>query len=145
GVTAASYYSYCNCSAVDREATVITDGATKTYITSYTYNYVGGISSITYPNGKVVTYTRDSVGRETKVSSTIAGQNIDYVRSASYLGPHGGLTAIEHGIKYTGYPYGYVNTAITYSPATLRMTAYQTLGLSITYNYNVNEAGSTQT
>jgi hypothetical protein len=28
---------------VDQEATVITDGVTKTYITSYVRNYLGGI------------------------------------------------------------------------------------------------------
>ena len=81
-VTAASYYSYCSCSSVDQEATVITDGTAKTYITTYAHNYLGGVTSITYPNGKAVTYTRDSAARETKVSITASG------RAATSSVPH---------------------------------------------------------
>jgi RHS repeat-associated protein len=146
GVTASTYYSYCNCSSVSKESTVITDGTTKTYTTEYTYNYVGGITSIRYPNpdgsGKLVSYTRDEIGRETKVSSTIGGNSIDYIRSASYLGPHGGLTEMEHPIQSPGY----FKTEITYSAKTLRMMSLKTFGLYMTYNYNVNEGpSSTQT
>jgi RHS repeat-associated protein len=132
GVTNSSYYSYCNCSSIDSEATVITDGTTKTYITSYTYNYVGGIMSMTYPNGKVVTYTRDDVGRETKASSTVLGQPIDYVRSASYLGPSGQVSEIDYGIMYGGF---WVSSQYSYSPKTLRLTFFQTYGLRETLQY----------
>ena len=134
GVTATNYYSYCNCSAVGQEATVIQDGTTKTYTTSYAYNYVGGITSITYPNGRIVNYTRDSVGRETKVSSTLYGYPVmDYVRSASYLGPQGGLTQIEYGMQ-NGLG-NYVRTNITYSAMTMRMTNLQTFGVNLNYFY----------
>ncbi len=83
---------------MDSEATVITDGATRTYITSCTYNYIGQITSMTYPNGKVVTYPRDNLGRDIKVSSTIGSQNIDYVSSAAYLGPRGEVTRVDYGL-----------------------------------------------
>jgi len=134
-VTATNYYSYCNCSAVDQEATVIQDGTTKTYITGYTYNYVGGIMSITYPSGKTVNYTRDSLGRETKVSSPLDWRSIDYVRSASYLGPQGGLTQIETGIRNGSTVY--LTTNITYSSSTMRMTTLQTHGVYLSYKYDV--------
>ena len=116
---------------------MITDGTTKTYTTSYTYNYVGGLTSITYPNGKVVNTVRDTMGRETKVSSTVAGQNVDFVRSAAYLGPHGGLTEVQYGIKYVYWPATYLKTTIAYAPETLRVTYLETHGLKYSYNYIV--------
>ncbi len=143
GVTTSNYYSYCNCSSVDLEATVITDGITKTYITSYSYNYIGGITSIIYPNGKHVTYTRDDVGRETKVYSSINGQSIDYVRSAAYLGPSGQLSEVLYGIRsVSSWPYGWLTTLYSYSPQSLRLTYYQTHGLRQTLNYTPPGYGS---
>jgi RHS repeat-associated protein len=146
GVTATSYYSYCSCSSVDQEATVITDGITKTYITSYTHDYLGGITSMTYPNGKVVAYTRDNVGRETKVSTTVGSQNVDIVRSASYLGPAGQLDQVTYGIG-TGneYAISYLASTYTYSAKTGRLTSYQTYGLRETLNYGMPGNPSIQT
>ena len=140
GVTTTSYYSYCNCSSVDQEATVVTDGTTRTYVTGYIYDLLGQLTSIAYPNGKVVTYGRDGVGRENKVSSTIGGQSIDYVSAAEYLGPRGELTRVEYGLRYDYWVA--VQAAYTYSPVTLRLTGLQTLGLSLSYNYS-NGSGST--
>jgi YD repeat-containing protein len=95
GVTVSNYYSYhCSCSSFSQEATVINDGTAKTYITNYTYNRANQLLSMTYPDGKVVTYTRDSQGRETKASSYYNGLAFDYVRSAAYAGPQGGVTQI---------------------------------------------------
>ena len=126
GVAVTNYHSYCNCSSVEREATVIIDGTTKTYTTSYAYDYLGQLTSITYPNGKIVTTTRDSKGREIKVSSTVLGQPADYVKSAAYLGPRGELTQVDHTIWQSTY---------TYSPYTLRLTDLYTLGVSLSFEY----------
>jgi RHS repeat-associated protein len=111
GVTAKNFYSYCSCSSVNQESTVIIDGTTKIYTTSYTHNLAGQLTSITYPDGRVVNYTRDSQGRETKVSSTVSGQAFDYVYGATYGGPQGQLTEVQYsnwsvGLKtmYTYYP-----------------------------------------
>jgi len=113
GVAVSSYYSYCNCSAVNQEATIINDGTPKTYITDYTYNLAGQLTSMTYPSGKTVNYTRDSHGRETKVSSTYNGQAFYYIFGASYGGPQGALTDIVYPIGIGHY---------TYSPSSLLMT-----------------------
>ena len=133
GVTVTNYYSYCSCSSPEREATVIADGTTRTYTTSYTYNYLGQLTAITYPNGKIVTYTRDDQGRETKVSSSVRGQSMDYVSAAEYLGPRGELTQIDYGIRYMAWiP---VQTTYTYSADTLKLVSLQTLGLTLDFNY----------
>ena len=125
GVVVTNYYGYCNCSAVETESTVITDGTTKTYTTSYGYDYLGQLTTISYPNGKIVTYTRDDKGREIKVSSTVLGQPADYVSSAEYLGPRGELTHVNYGT------YWITQSIYTYSPYTLRLTNLQTLGLNL--------------
>jgi RHS repeat-associated protein len=143
-VTASSYYSYCSCSSVDQEATVITDGTTKTYITTYAHNYLGGVTSTTYPNGKVVTVTRDASGRESKVSTTVSGQSVDIVRSASYHGPAGQLTQIQYGLRLGSYPY-WVNSSYTYSAKTGRLTQLQTYGLRQNFNYGTPANSSIQT
>jgi len=130
GVASKNFYSYCDCSSINQEATVIVDGITKTYVTTYTRDYLGGITSITYPNGKVVTYSTDSVGRQTQVSSTQNGQIINYVASASYLGPGGQLSEVRY--VFSG-PLFY--SAYTYSPKTFRLTGLSTLGVNESYNY----------
>jgi RHS repeat-associated protein len=144
-VIATNYYSYCSCSSVDQEATVITDGITKTYVTTYMRNYLGGLTSMIYPNAKVVTYTQDSVGRETKVSTTVSGQNVDIVRSASYLGPAGQLSEVLYGIRQDYYYPFWLNSSYTFSPKTGRLTSYQTNGLRQTLNYGTPGNSSIQT
>jgi hypothetical protein len=68
------------------------------------------------PNGKIVTCTRDSKGREIKVSSTVLGQPPDYVSSAAYLGPRGELTQVNYGT------YRITQSIYTYSQTKLRLT-----------------------
>jgi RHS repeat-associated protein len=43
------------------------------YTTSYTYDAADRIKTITYPDNRLVTYTRDSLGRITSVSATVSG------------------------------------------------------------------------
>ena len=41
----------------------------KTYTTSYAYNAAGRLTAITYPSGRVVTYTRNGLGRVTTITT----------------------------------------------------------------------------
>jgi RHS repeat-associated protein len=61
--------------------------------TSYTYNLDGSIKTLTYPSGRVVTYTPDSAGR---LVSAIDGNGTQYVTSASY-NPDGSLKTVLNG------------------------------------------------
>jgi RHS repeat-associated protein len=61
--------------------------------TSYTYNLGGSIKTLTYPSGRVVTYTPDSAGR---LVSAVDGNGTNYVVSASY-NPDGSLKSLLNG------------------------------------------------
>jgi YD repeat-containing protein len=54
---------------------------------SYSYDLAGFPTSLTYPSGKVITYTPDSAGRT--LSAVDNGSGINYITGATY-GPDGG-------------------------------------------------------
>ncbi len=133
GVTVSSYYSYCGCSSITEEATVINDGTPRSYITNYAYNLAGQLTTITYPNGKIVSYTLDNNGRQTKVSSTYNNQPFDYVYSAAYNGPAGQLTQVQYPIMYYGGQR--VQTLYTYASLVGYLTQIQSFGMNFQYGY----------
>jgi RHS repeat-associated protein len=133
GVTVSSYYSYCGCSSITEEATVINDGTPRTYITNYAYNLAGQLTTLTYPNGKIVSYMLDDNGRQTKVSSTYNNQPFDYIYSATYGGPAGQLTQVQYPILYYGGQR--VQTLYTYAAQSGYMTHMQSYGLNFDYGY----------
>jgi YD repeat-containing protein len=61
--------------------------------TGYTYNLDGSVKTLTYPSGRVVTYTPDSAGR---LISAVDGNGTNYVSSASY-NPDGSLKNLVNG------------------------------------------------
>jgi RHS repeat-associated protein len=61
--------------------------------TGYTYNLDGSVKTLTYPSGRVVTYTPDSAGR---LVSAADGSGTNYVLSASY-NPDGSLKSLLNG------------------------------------------------
>jgi RHS repeat-associated protein len=61
--------------------------------TSYTYNLGGSIKTLTYPSGRVVTYTPDSAGR---LVSAVDGNGTNYVVSADY-NPDGSIKSLLNG------------------------------------------------
>lgn len=72
---------------------ILTDRRTiegKVYTTSYTYGLADHVASITYPDGRVVRYTRDAFGRTTGVTL----QNVPVASNTIYkpFGPVSGLT-----------------------------------------------------
>jgi RHS repeat-associated protein len=54
--------------------------------TSYTYNLDGSVKTLTYPSGRVVTYTPDSAGR---LVSALDGNGTQYVSNATYYASGG--------------------------------------------------------
>ena len=67
----------------------LTDG--QTYSMSYTYNRAGGLSSQTYPSGRVVTMSYDNAARLSQITGEKAGEaNKTYASSLSYSA-HGAI------------------------------------------------------
>ena len=61
--------------------------------TSYTYNLDGSVKTLTYPSGRVVTYTPNSASR---LISAVDGNGTNYVTSANY-NPDGSLKGLVNG------------------------------------------------
>jgi RHS repeat-associated protein len=75
-------YTYDNMGRLASEARPIA-GVSKT--TSYTYYFDGSVKTLTYPSGRVLTYTPDSAGRP---ASVVDGNGTQYVSSTTYY-PNG--------------------------------------------------------
>ena len=66
------------------------------YTTQYAYNNNNILTSITYPSGRVITYTPDQIGRISQVSTTLNGNPKTLASSITYL-PYGGITGLTYG------------------------------------------------
>jgi len=66
------------------------------YTTQYVYNKNNFLTSITYPTGRVITYTPDQTGRISQVSTTLGGQPKTLASAIEYL-PFGGIKALTYG------------------------------------------------
>ena len=71
---------------------------TNSYGTAYTYDAAGNILTVTYPSGRIVTYTRDALGR---ISSVTTKQNsgatvVDVATSVAYE-PFGSVSGLTFG------------------------------------------------
>ena len=62
------------------------------YVTQYTYNRNKTLTSVTYPSGRAVTYTRDGTDRTSQVDTTYGGTSKTLASNITYL-PFGGITA----------------------------------------------------
>ncbi len=74
-----------------------TNSVTKT--TSYTYNFDGSPATVTYPSGRLITYTLQSSGTNTAgrlLSSIDSTGPINYATAASYA-PSGALASLTNG------------------------------------------------
>ena len=98
------------------------------YTTQYTYNNNNILTSITYPSGRVITYTPDQIGRISQVSTTLNGNPKTLASGITYL-PFGGITGLTYGnglILTQGYDNQYrissivtgsiLNLALGYDP-----------------------------
>jgi YD repeat-containing protein len=68
------------------------------YQFSYTYNLAGGLTSITYPSQRTVSYTYDGAGRTSAVKNGNANSSDSYASIGRYW-PHGPLTQMTLGTK----------------------------------------------
>jgi RHS repeat-associated protein len=66
------------------------------YTTRYTFDRNDTLTSITYPSGRVVTYTLNEAGRISRVDTTLVGSPKTIASSISYL-PFGGITGLTYG------------------------------------------------
>ncbi|MBC3919485.1 RHS repeat protein [Undibacterium sp. CY18W] len=73
---------------------------TVSYVTRYQYDNAGRISSLTYPNGRKVSYTRDSLGRITQIDSSKDGLALTLVSQVIYR-PFGGVQSYHNSAGQT--------------------------------------------
>lgn len=66
------------------------------YTTQYTYNKNNVLTSITYPSGRVVSYSFDGAGRINQVSAMVNGTPTTLASSITYV-PFGGITGLIYG------------------------------------------------
>ena len=73
------------------------------YTTRYTYDAANRVMRITYPDNRVVTYTRDALGRLTAATTTINGTSQAIVSGRTYR-PDGLLLSQIYGNGITRNP-----------------------------------------
>lgn len=86
-------YSYDDRGNILTDTRIIGD---TTYTTSYSYNLADQKTSMTYPSGRVVDFTRDATGRPISISQTVSGITKLLVDTTEYE-PFAGVAAIRFG------------------------------------------------
>lgn len=92
-ISGATQYGYNQHGRIVSEARTIGD---QTYTTDYRYDMAGRLSGITYPSGRSVDYTRDTMGRINDVSTTRNGVKTTLVSSTVYQ-PFGPMQSLTFG------------------------------------------------
>jgi YD repeat-containing protein len=108
--------------------TLTVNGSVQSTSTSYTYDAAGRLLSITYPNTRRLTYTRDSIGRITQIDTSKDGISTTLLSQVSYR-PFGGVQSYLNSIgqaytrgfdldgRITSYTLNNQVQAITYDAA----------------------------
>jgi RHS repeat-associated protein len=90
-----SAFTYNALGQVTRERRVI---QSVTYDTDYVYDADGNVTQVTYPSGRIVNYTRDSVGRITALTTKEnAGASAVTIASSATYNPMGPLAGFTFG------------------------------------------------
>ena len=114
---------------------VISGPATQRF--DYAYNYDGSPKTITYPSGRIVTYTVNGAGRLTDAKDV--ANSVNYVTSATYS-PHGALATMTKGLVSGGF--AGIATSNTFDkrlqPSVQSASANGQPVLSLTYDYHLN-------
>jgi RHS repeat-associated protein len=102
---------------------------------SYGYDLAGAATTLTYPSGKIITYTPDSAGRMLKAIDI--GSGINYITGATY-GPDGALTGFVSGNSGT---FAGITSAFSYNkrlqPVNMSAAAPSQTAFSIGYDFHV--------
>lgn len=103
----------------------------------HTYNLDGSTATLTYPSGRVITYTPSAAAR--MLSAVDTANSINYATSALYS-PAGAIMSLKNGM--TG-SFGGIVTTDSYDkrlqPVTISAAASQSV-LNLTYNFNLGVA-----
>ncbi len=131
GKTAWSYDKMGRTTAEERTIGTVT----KTM--SYGYELDGSLASITYPSGRVVSYTYGGDSRP--ISAVDSADSINYATSATYA-PPGGLASLVNGQVSGGF--AGITTSNSYSnrllPTALSASSSNGTALSLSYTYFAN-------
>ncbi|GEM_PF-973907 len=123
GITQYAYDAYGNLTQQTKAELGIT------YTTRYTYDAANRLASLTYPDNRVVTYTRDSLGRIQNVTTTVNASSQTIITNRTYR---------PDGLP-TGQTYGNGLSEVRTYDARGNLT-YQSLGGADTrlYTYDAN-------
>ena len=88
--------TFANFDALGRVTQSYQQMAGQTYNFGYNWNLANGLTSETYPSGRVLTTTFDAANRPQAVSGTLGSLTTPYASGVSYA-PHGGLAKYEFG------------------------------------------------
>lgn len=122
-------YSYNQKGQLIQESKTIT-GVSGEFLTLYSYDPNGNLTSITYPSGRDVTYTYDLADRVTSVSTTPTGGTPQMLASNITYKPFGGVLSFDYGNGLT--------RTVTYDDE-YRITAIQSGSVQdLTYLYDSN-------
>lgn len=118
------------------------------YTVAYAYDNAGRLASLTYPSGRIISYTRDAVGRINGITSTTNTESVALVSQVSYQ-PSGAVQSfINLGGQprnrtfdleghMTGFPLGQKSMTLTYDSAGNLIRLADTAGGSVNqYGYD---------
>jgi YD repeat-containing protein len=121
-----------------------------TYVTSYSYDSAGRLASVTYPGGRLITYTRDGLGRVSGITTTKNSITQTLLSAVTYrpFGPEQAFTfgnsqtytrGFDQDGRIAAYSQPGQTLAVGYDDAS-RITAITDTGTPsnvLTYNYDL--------
>jgi RHS repeat-associated protein len=111
-----------------KQSTQTIDGQTYTF-SNYNYNLAGGLTSETYPSGRVVTTAYDNAGRISGITGQMGTTTTPYASQFTY-GAHGAVTTLQLGNGL--WEHTVFNSRL--QPLTIALGAVQTINNPQDYN-----------
>jgi RHS repeat-associated protein len=127
-------YTYDQKGRITRESRYVPQYG-QTFVTMYSYDSFGRLSSMTYPSGRVINYTRDGLGRISQITTLAPGGSIQTVVSGVTYQPFGPTKGWTFGNgatfsrsfdldgRISGYSLANLSRSLSYDAAS-RITAY---------------------